>query len=310
MKKNSILPNFLIIGAAKSGTTLLYYLLTQHEDIFMPKLKEPHFLSLGTLKEKAAGKGKYSIGIYIDKIEDYLSLFKDGEKKLKRGEASISYLEFPDITIKNILKYLPEKENTKIIIMIRNPIERAFSHYMMKKRDGFENLSFWEAIQPDTIEKRLKEGYDFTWNYISLGFYSEKIKKYQNIFPDVKVLIYEKFIQNMSEQTKDVVKFLNLPVKDFNPSLNIKVNPSGIPKGNVAKIVHKLVFHQNILKTIFKQVTTYKTRMYLKSLIGDKILSKPEIDEKSRIYLKDIYSAEINKLENLLNLDLDKIWKI
>jgi hypothetical protein len=300
------LPNFLIVGAAKSGTTLLYYLLSQHNDVFMPKLKEPHFLSLSALPDKA-GEGKYSIGEYISSFVDYQSLFVGADKYKRVGEASVSYLEFPDVTIPNILKHLPSKEETNIIILLRNPIERAYSHYMMKKRDGVENLPFWDAIQFDTIESRLKSGYDFTWDYVSLGFYFEKVKKYMEVFPNVKVLLYEEFVKDMRYYTRDVAVFLGLEVDNFYPVLKFKVNPSGEPRGKIAVVFHKLIFGDNLAKRVFKRFTSYKTRMYIKSLVGSLILKKGAIDRRSKEYLHSIYKDDVRALEKLLGRDLS-VW--
>ena len=132
-------PNLLIVGAAKSGTTSLHHYLDQHDEVFMSKHKEPHFLI-----NNEEGVNKIPNG--INKYRDYIRLFDNSKNYKYRGESSVMYLQFPEITIKNIIKYLDD--DIKIIIMLRNPIDRAFSGYQHVKRyNKMENYTFKEAIE-------------------------------------------------------------------------------------------------------------------------------------------------------------------
>ena len=127
------LPNLLIVGAAKSGTTSLHNYLNQHPSVFMCSPKEPHFLISNEIGEQRIPKG-------VLNIEDYVSLFKGTSSKRYRGESSVMYLSFPEFAIKNIKKYLSNE--VKIIIMLRNPVERAYSGYQHVKRYNLmESLS-------------------------------------------------------------------------------------------------------------------------------------------------------------------------
>ena len=105
----SSLPNLLIVGAAKSGTTSLHNYLNQHPDVFMCSPKEPHFLINKDIGEKRIPNG-------IIDIDDYKLLFKGNEYKKYRGESSVMYLQFPEITISNIKRFL--NSDVKIIIML------------------------------------------------------------------------------------------------------------------------------------------------------------------------------------------------
>ena len=116
--KAKTLPNLLIVGAAKSGTTSLHHYLNQHPDIFMCFPKEPHFLINVEIGEGRIPKG-------ISEIKLYQKLFEEGIGFKYRGESSVMYLMYPDIVIPKINTLLGSE--TKIIIMLRNPIERAYS---------------------------------------------------------------------------------------------------------------------------------------------------------------------------------------
>ena len=134
------LPNFLIVGAAKSGTSSLHNYLNQHPDIFLPtynihgvKVKEPRFLISKLVKDRLHE------GIWT--LEEYQSLFFNCVDYSAVGESTVLYLYYYEEAIKNIKKYLGN--NIKIIIMLRNPIERAYSAYNFLVRRGIkEKLSF------------------------------------------------------------------------------------------------------------------------------------------------------------------------
>ena len=104
-------PNLIIVGAAKSGTTSLHHYLDQHDEVFMSKHKEPHFLI-----NNEAGVNEIPNG--INNYKDYIRLFENTKSYKYRGESSVMYLQFPELTIKNIAQYLDD--NIKIIIMLRN----------------------------------------------------------------------------------------------------------------------------------------------------------------------------------------------
>ena len=118
------LPNFLIVGAAKCGTSSMHNYLNQHHDVFMCDPKEPHFLI-----NKEIGTERISVGV-SEKIA-YEKLFLDGENLKYRGESSVMYLMYPEIVIPKIKEYLGN--DVKIIIMLRNPVERAYSGYQHVK---------------------------------------------------------------------------------------------------------------------------------------------------------------------------------
>src|ERR1700753_3266246 len=135
----SILPNFLIVGAAKSGTTSLFHYLKQHPDIFLPEFKEPHFFVSALVKNKV-----YS---WIEEKQEYENLFAGASAYHKRGEASVTYLYYYKIAIPNILSLLGR--STKIIVILRNPVERALSayNYTYKNNPSENNPSFEKALE-------------------------------------------------------------------------------------------------------------------------------------------------------------------
>ena len=151
------LPNFLIVGAAKSGTSSLHQYLLQHPDIFMPtfneeglSLKEPQFL----IKSKVEKRLHFGIWEW----KEYLSIFEDVEEQKVIGEASVFYLYYYEEAIKNIKSRLGN--DVKIIILLRNPVDRAFSAFLHVSKSVKESLSFEDALAQE--EGRLEKDLSLT----------------------------------------------------------------------------------------------------------------------------------------------------
>ncbi|MGR3310384.1 MAG: sulfotransferase family protein, partial [Candidatus Brocadiales bacterium] len=169
------LPNFLIVGASRSGTTSLYNYLKQHPEVYMSPVKEPRFV-IGQQSTKFSYKGigdeKSEKGV-IKTIDEYKKLFENVRDEKAIGEASVINLYFYEDAIKLIKKYLGD---AKIIIILRNPVERAFSQYLRLRREYRESLSFEDGLKME--EKRLKDGWLPGWHYTRRGFYYNSVKAY------------------------------------------------------------------------------------------------------------------------------------
>ena len=121
-------PNFIIAGFPKCGTTSLHYYLSEHPEIYMPKQKELHFFTNKILSKQIAGKGdEITAQTHINRLEDYQNFFPNNDKYKAVGEASPSYINYPEIY--NEIK--TQLSNPKIIILIRDPINRAYSNYCL-----------------------------------------------------------------------------------------------------------------------------------------------------------------------------------
>jgi len=161
------LPNFIIVGAQKSGTTTLYDILAQHNDIYLSSTKESKFF---------VDEEKYNRGIEFYSNE-YFSNY-NGEKAI--GEIDPEYIFFEDVPQR--LRY-DISSNLKLIFILRNPVARAYSHYLMTYKRGWDELSFEEAIkeEPQRIQKDFFSKHH--QSYITRGYYSKQIKRYLEYFP-------------------------------------------------------------------------------------------------------------------------------
>ncbi len=196
-------PDFIIAGTQKGGTSSLYHYLSQHPQISMSTPKEVHYydfnLKKGLLWYKAHFTFRWS-------------------KKLA-GEASPFYMFHPHAA-KRIYNDMP---NIKIILLLRNPVERAFSHYKMNNKNGTEPLSFEEAIDKEkerlfNDRNELENNKDHVvknyrlYSYVSRGLYDEQIKNWLQYFPLNQILIIrsEEFFENTERVVNEVLNFLHI----------------------------------------------------------------------------------------------------
>jgi len=230
-----LLPDFIIIGAQKCGTTSFYNYLKKHPCIHSAVEKEVGFFDI----HFQLGLNWYR-GNFPTKIEKFFGENIE-RKKFITGEATPNYLFHP-LVPKRLAKTIP---NIKLIIMLRNPIDRAYSDYNMSVRAGVERLSFEDAIKneavrlEDEVEKFFKNEFHIGKNfmlyaYLARGRYFEQIKFWQTYFPKEQFLIIqmEDFEKNRQKILKKTFNFLELDHFEIDDMQRFNV-------GNYKKMVHE-----------------------------------------------------------------------
>jgi len=291
--KNSIItekwPNFFIVGAPKAGTTSLYMYLRKISGIYMSPEKEPNYFSINYNPKKR-----------ITKIRDrgrYLKLFKNVNNEKIIGEASTSYLADPDAP-KLIHQISP---NAKILISLRDPVERKYSNYLMRFRNAGTQNSFHDEI--NLKEKNLTKNNEST--VTKQQFYFQNVKRYFEMFGrnQVKIIFFEEFIKNPLTTINDILMFLELDSK-LNSIENIKHNTFVTAKGPVAAFFLKITSYR-IFRSIV-QIFPSDSRTFLKNVLT-KEQPKPEMDLKDRKTLVEYFKNDVEQLQNLLGRKLP--WK-
>jgi hypothetical protein len=298
------LPDFLVVGAAKSGTTALYHYLNQHPEVFLSPIKETNFFALKDKELSFNGPGDDK-GIHrrsITDIIEYKNQFINVTTEKAVGEICPSYLYFEDAP-KNIKEHIPK---VKIIAILREPVARAFSAWVHLTRDGREYLSFKEALADEP--RRIKENWAEIWHYKEESKYYDQLKRYYDSFPkeNIKVVIYEDFKKNQMRVYGEICNFIGVK-SSFVPSMSAKHNKGGIPKN---KIIWNLMMKQNIWKTLFNHLMPIKIRKMIKEKIEARnVNKKPQLDKNKRKELSVQFRDEINKIEQLIEQDLT-VWKL
>jgi hypothetical protein len=296
--KSANLPDFLLVGAARSGTTTLYNYFKQHPEIYVG-LKEPHFFSLEGKEPSFTETGYLKEKIW--ELSYYLSLYKEAKDYQKIGDCSPSYLSAYKQSIGYIKKIYGKKyESVKILIILRDPVDALFSRYLHQVKRGKENLSLVEAIKPEIIERRIKKHPQYS--YIEPGMYYKQVKAYIENFSHVQIHLFED--QKKPELLlKNIFKFLE--VQDITGKMNLKIhaNPSGIPKN---RFIYKILNSSQIPK-FFGRIIPVNIKANLSVIRHNLIkgsLVRPHMDPDVKKELLSIYYDDIKKLELLVRRDL------
>lgn len=294
------LPNFLIIGAAKSGTTSLYNYIEQHPQIYVSPEKEPGFFAFEGQKVELAGpcdQERYGSQVVTD-LNAYQSLFK-GADGMAVGEASNVYLYNPKAP-KRIKHYIPE---IKLIAILRNPVDRAYSSFAFLISEGREPLKdFAQALQVE--ETRVNANWEHQWHYTRLGFYYSQLKRYFDLFhPDqIAVNTYDEFSAKPVVVLQDIFRFLCVD-HTFIPDTSFQYNVAGIPKSRALRnFLSKSPKAKGILKLFIP--APLRLRLTKMAIRWNNSGVKPEFPEETRRYLVQLYREDILKLQQLISRDL------
>ena len=292
------LPNFLIVGAAKSGTSSLHNYLNQHPEVFMPsynmegmKVKEPRFL-IKELVQHRVHNGVWN-------FEEYQALFAKAEEQMI-GESTVLYLYYYQHAIKNIKYYLGN--DVKIIIMLRNPVDRAYSAFQHVSRGFYENNSFEESLEIETGRMEREETLTPMVMYKEMGMYYKMVKAYKTSFKSVHIIFFEDFRDNIEEEMNKLYSFLGIS-KNTNVDLNAIHNIGGKKWKN--RLMKNFFIKYNAGKSILRLLLSVKLRKWIrKKLINVSTDDVPPINAATRKMLKNYFKEDVKELSKLLKKDL------
>jgi hypothetical protein len=291
------LPNFLIIGAAKSGTTALYHYLKQHPQVYMSPQKETNFFAFEGQKVCFHGPGDQETSdSIVTTLDSYKEQFRAVSNESAIGEASPWYL-YSDHAATNIHRRIPD---AKLIAVLRNPADRAFSSYLHVIRHRRENLSFEEGLLAE--EERIAHGWEPIWHYQRVGFYAEQVKSFLDLFgrEQTRFYLYDDFLKDPYGTLRDIYKFLDVD-PGFVADTSVKPNVTGVPKN---RLVGRLVFQPNALKAMARMFVPKQLRYELSQKLGQRLLVKPSPCPAIRAKLLRRFERDILDLQDLIERDL------
>ena len=300
------LPNFLIFGVQKAGTTSIYNYLREHPQVYMSPWKETEFMGRKPLSDKEyaalSDEQKKTRGgrNQILRIEDYRALFDGVTDEIAIGEASPNYLFLHEQAVPQIQKHVPD---AKLIAVLRNPVERAYSDYLMHVRDVVGNQ------KPLAEQVRTSGDSSFT---LLKGKYSEGLKHFLDTFgaEQVKVVLYDELKEDSDRFMQTLYSFIGVD-PDFKADTKTKQQTAQVPKNQA---INKLLRTKNPLRSmagaVLKTVTTEEQRKGLRSrLIAANSQGKEALplSSEDRALLRDYYRDDILKVQLLLNRELS-MW--
>jgi len=299
--KKPTLPNLLLIGAAKSGTTSIYQYLKSHPEIFFPDLKEPKFITSQFIQFPFKGPGDEMVEKFFAKsLDTYLSLYENVTSEHVIGDASADTLYYYQKSIPVIKKTLGDP---KVLIILRSPIDRAFSSFLHMKRDKRELLSFSRALKEEN--NRIKNNYEFIWHYTKVGLYYAQVKNYTDNFKNVHICLFDDLKNDIEGTLKKVFIFL-------------KVDPDFLPPNLQQKYNENINIHSDVLENILNHPNRFKenVKLFLELFLTDNQIGKiadifkntnrirKKIDWLNRKKLKKKFFCDVNKLQKLIGRDL------
>ncbi len=291
------LPNFLVIGAARSGTTALYTYLKQHSEIFMSPLKETNFFAFKQEDLTFQGPGADYVNNSLVDLAAYQALFEGVTREKAIGEASPLYL-YSEQAPGRIQNLIP---NAKLIAILRNPIEQAFSHYLYARRQMIDPLdTFDEALLGES--KRKSEGWMPMFRYSQFPMYGEQLSRYFDHFDggQIQVHLYEDFEVDPSKVMSNVFEFLEVDA-GFGPDMSYRPNTGGEPK---RKWLQDLVMKQRASTRLIGKLMPEQLRQRIRDAVSQENLDQPEMSENAREYLQGELGDDIGRLQSLIDRDL------
>jgi len=309
--------NFAVIGVVKGGTTSLYHYLNAHPEVYLPPVKETNHFAAADIRPDQflktyardvdldldayiAGGMKDQVHIaHVDSDEHYAALFANvnGEKAV--GEISNSYMICPSAA-ESLHGFNPD---TRIIVVLRNPIGRAWSQYLMNLREAkTENPDFIEEIERD--HDISPSGWGVNHQYLELGKYAEQLERYISLFGKERVLpvFFEDYKEDPAGVLKDICVFLGID-DSFEFDFSEKSNKAGLPR---YPILNKVMVRSGAIAAAKKLTPKPLRKKFAEALYSDKNI--PKLKDGHRIHLRDYYRDEVASLAALIGPKVFEKW--
>lgn len=291
-------PDFLVIGAARAGTTALHSFLRQHPQLFLPKVKEPNYFAFAGQTLACQGPGADFINNSVTTPAAYAALFADAPTGAICGEASPLYLYAPEAPA-NIRQQAPD---AKMIAVLRNPIEQAWSHFMYATKLRIEDeRDFTRALRLE--DQRLAAGWQPLFGYSRFPRYGEQLARYFDLFPKTQILIrtYEDFQTAPDRLLAGIFAFIGADPA-FRPDTSQTLNAGGVPKN---RVFQDFLMKSNPLTRAVGLVVPRATRLRIRDwMAGFNLRREDEMPATAKAILLDRLGDDIALTERLTGLDL------
>ena len=291
------LPNFLIIGASRSGTTSLYQYLKQHPDVYMSPNKEPNYYFLEGVADSFRGKGTRGwLTTCVTTREEYLALFDGVTTEKAIGEASVGYLS-REAAPAAIHRDIPD---AKLFAVLRNPVERAYASFMGTRLSGRESATtFREAL--DLEARRLAENWSFG-GYRKDGLYYQQLKRYYSHFDreQLHIFLFEDFQSNPTSIVQAILATLEVDTNIVLDTLT-RHNQTGTIRNPLAHFIwtRSLPIRAELRNYLPPALRDWAFPFFTRSGVV-----KHTMQDNIRIELQEFFRPDIEKLQDLIEKDL------
>lgn len=289
-------PTFLVAGAARSGTTALVEGLRLHPQVFITQPKEPHYLAFHGRSMDFSGPGDDAAinRVAVTDTTRYLQLFDGAEDKPARGDGSVTTLYYADSAVGEIRRLDP---TMRVVVLLREPVERAHSSYMYLKARGVETEShFLPAVAKEPA--RRAANWHHLWHYTRASHYAEDLKTLQDALgaEQVGVWFYDELVKDFPRVLGEVVQFLGLSQRQHAPLQIPPVNVSGRPRLLVAQKAVRWATNHQTVRSSLKHVLPFRTRERIRRAV----LRKEPVPPIARTHLRETFESDLHELRKLL----------
>jgi hypothetical protein len=293
----SQLPDFLVIGTAKAGTTSLYRYLKSHPEVYLSPIKEPRYFAFPETRPVLVGPHRTLPVVW--KIEDYRRLFEARSTERVAGEMSPLYLYY-ECSPGAIRKLIP---NAKLIAILRDPADRAYSHFCHNRRDGLEPLADFAAAL-DAEDKRIAQGWWSKYHYRHQGYYARQLRRYLELFPREQMLmvLYDDMVADCHGFLKRICSFLGVD-EDHSFDISERDNATvGIPR---TFLLRRILRSAGPAKRMIRGTLPLKMRSSLFQRFSKLLWGpKPEYRPCVRAQLVSEFKPDILEVQKIIGRDL------
>ena len=293
-------PDFLVVGAARSGTTALTSFLAEHPDIFVSDPKEPHFLAFPDGGPRFVGPGDDDLvnRFAVRSESAWRRLFLD-RPELRRGEGSVTTLAYPGTSVPAIQQLCAP--GCRLVVLLRDPVDRAFSSWLYLRSRGHEAGTFEECLAQE--DERARAGWSHMWQLARLSRYTEQLTPFLAAFPGrLLVVVQEELAADPAGQLGRVLEFL-----DVGPGASIdsdrQVNQGGLPRSRAVTRGLNLLRRSPAARRLVRAVVPVRQRERIRSAN----LDRPVLDRARRERVTPMFADELDALPALLDRDLS-LW--
>ncbi len=293
-------PDFLIIGAARCGTTALASFLDQHPDVAVSRPKELHFLAFPGGAPRFTGPGDDHLvnRVAVRDEETWRAAFRHRTER-RLGEGSVTTLCHPETSLPAIDRFCAP--GCRLVVMLRDPVDRAFSSWLYLRSRGHHAGSFEECLAVE--EERTSAGWSHMWQLARLSRYAEQLEPFVHAFGDrLLVVVQEEFAADPDRQLRRVLQFL-----DVDPDVAIdaghRVNEGGIPRSSAVTSGLNLVRRSRVARRVVTAVVPRRQRERVRSAN----LVRPTLRAGTRARLAEEFAPDLARLQLLIGRE-DLPW--
>lgn len=285
-------PDFFVIGAYRSGTTSLYRSLRQHPDVFLPLEKEPNFYAVDGNPDASP----VLLSRSLTTRADYDRYYAPASATQKRGDISPEYLRNPAAPP----RIRADHPDAPLVAILRNPVERAWSDFLLHRRDGNEPYDNLAAALAEQDERRAGDDHR-AGHYIDSGMYHEQLRRYLSIFDreQLLVVLYDDLVADRDTVIGSIFDHVGVE-PTFRPADEAAINASGVPTNRVTALAlrSRSKLRPYVNRSVIERVRPMWDRVLSRNL------SRPLLADDDRKLLVDIYRDDVTALGALLDRDL------